>query len=223
MSGASEMLGQQVYQGTRPETLAFVGTGAGIAATGNHCPQIALPEEIITVPAAAAARLRLVLLRVNMNIESGLAYKELTEAGVPRDKAAGISAVVGGANALLEGFQVDELVKGFRILNAAGLGKDTVAKNIAKALKERGIDVAKEVAQEVAQKGVTIAGSNIGRYSEGLQTDTAQEVLGRLGETDPCIRAYFWYYERSGNGSECCLCWWRKRKSPATATACPTG
>ena len=58
VSGAFELLGQQARQFTNPRTLAFTGSAAAAAAiAGQAGPQVLLPEEIITVPAAASAAL----------------------------------------------------------------------------------------------------------------------------------------------------------------------
>lgn len=185
VSGASELLGQQAYQWTRPETLAFVGTGAATAAVGGQMgPQVVFPEEVITVPAAAATGLAMGSAKVNYEIESGLAYKEMIDAGVSHEVARNIAAGVGGVNALLEAVQLDELSKAFKILSSSSrTAKNTVTKRLGKWLLDRGIGTAKETAQEVAQEGVTIAGSNLGRYVEGIPTDTWGDVGGRLGET----------------------------------------
>ena len=192
VSGAMEMLGQQWYNLNDPETKALMvgggATGAGMAAlAGQAGPQIALPEELLTVPAGfltgVGAGYAAGSAANALEIEAGLAYNEMIEMGISEGTAKAIALCVGGVNAGLEMLQLDELLKAFKVANKAG-ATDSVFKVIMKELAERGVDVAKETAQEVAQEGVTIAGTQIGsKLDTGEWAYDAGEVGSRLGET----------------------------------------
>ncbi len=184
ISGAAELLGQQAYQLLDPRTLTTAGGAAMLAlAAGQAGPQVALPEEIITAPAAFVAGLRAGSVAVNFEIEGGHAYRELIENGVSHETASAIAMGVGGANAALEFLQLDELAKSFKVLKRSG-ASDTVLDRIINAIADRSVSVAKETAQEVAQEGVTIAGTQLGtKLEQGDFAYDAGEVVGRLGDT----------------------------------------
>ncbi len=184
ISGAAELLGQQVMQLTAPETIGMTAGGAGLAlAAGNAGPQALVPEEIFTVPLAAGLGLKTATGMINAEIEGGLAYKELLDNGVSEETARKISAVVGGINGALEFVQMDGLLKSFRILarNPSTYG---AAELLQKAVKEYTGRVLTETSQEIAQEAVTIGGNQLGTYLEqGKPVYSTGEVLDRLKET----------------------------------------
>ena len=184
ISGAFEMLGQQVRNITNPRTLAITGSAAGAAAiAGQIGPQVLLPEEIVTVPAAAAAGFAAASAGSALEMEAGLAYNEMVEAGISKETAKKIATGVGVVNAGLEAAQIDELVDALRVLGGKKTTK-TFTQRIIDELVDRGVDVAKETAQEVLQEGVTIAGTQVGsKVDKGEWAYSADEVLGRLGDT----------------------------------------
>lgn len=184
VSGAFEQVGQQLRQFTNPRTLAFTGSAAGAAAiAGQAGPQVLLPEEVITVPAAGIAAFTAGSAASNYEIEAGHAYNEMIEAGISEETAKKIAVGVGGVNAALELAQVDELVDAFKVVSKSGATKG-VAKRILNELLERGVDVAKETGQEVLQEGVTIAGVQAAsKMDNGEHVYTADEVKDRLKDT----------------------------------------
>lgn len=197
ISGAMEQLGQQGYNLADRDTinlmLAGGFTGAGIAlAAGQAGPQVALPEEIISIPAAAitgAGYGYTVSSAANaFEIETGLAYNEMIELGVDESTAKAVALAVGGVNAGIEMIQIDELVKGFKLLTKSEVAsdsvKDTLMKTIVKELAERGVDVAKETGQEVVQEGVTILGTQVAnKFDKGEWAYNTGEVTNRLADT----------------------------------------
>lgn len=184
VSGAAELLGQQVRQWTDPESLMLAGgAAAAVGVAGQAGPQVLLPEEIVTMPAAFAMGMKMGGTKANFEIEAGHAYKELLDNGVSEETARAIATGVGGGNAALEALQLDELFKSFKVLQKSGAG-ETLLDRISKELLERGVDVAKETAQEVAQEGVTIGGTQIGsKLDTGDWAYDTEEVAGRLGDT----------------------------------------
>ena len=184
VSGAFELLGQQVRQWTHPRTMVAVGTAAGAAAiAGQAGPQVVVPEEVITVPAAALIGLKAGSAASSLEIEAGHAYNEMLEAGISEKRAKAIAMGVGTINAGLDLFQSDELIDAWKITNKSGATK-TFSKRILDELKDRGIDVAKETVQEVAQEGVTITGTQLASKTEkGEWAYSADEVTDRLKDT----------------------------------------
>ena len=183
VSGAFELIGQQVRQLTNPRTVAMAGTAGGAAAiAGQVGPQVLLPEEIVTVPSAILAGFAAGTAVSNFEIEAGHAYNEMLEAGISEETAKNVALGVGGVNAALELVQLDELVDAYKVVKK-GANK-TLASKLADILKDRGVDVAKETAQEVAQEGVTIAGTQFANKAEtGEWAYGADEVTDRLADT----------------------------------------
>ena len=184
VSGASELGGQMVRQFTHPRTLAIAG-GAGIAAgiAGQAGPQIAAPEEVITVPGAIIAGFAAGNAASSLEIEAGHAYNEMIEAGISHETAGTVALLVGTANAGLEMLQVDDLMSAFTVLKGSGTTKN-FKKRILDELVDRGIDVATETAQEVAQEGVTILGVQAANKADkGEWAYSLGEVAERLGDT----------------------------------------
>lgn len=184
ISGAAELLGQMGRQFTNPTTIASVGTAVGGAALlGQAGPQVAIPEEILTVPTAATIGFTLGSANSSLQIEAGLAFNEMVEAGISEETARKIALAVGGVNATLEVLQVDELVNAYKITKATGATK-TFTQKLLDELLDRGIVVAKETAQEVAQEGVTIAGVQAGSKIDNDEwAYSAEEVGDRLADT----------------------------------------
>ena len=184
LSGMANQLGQQYRQWTDPRSLASGSAFAtGAFVMGQTGPQIALPEEVITVPGAFIAGIQAGSAASNFEIEGGLAYQEMLEMGISPETARAIGMAVGGGNAALEALQADELIKGLKVFNNKK-GYESVTGLIWDELKRRFPNVANQVIQEVAQEGVTIGGTQLGSYiDKGELAYTAPEVLERLGET----------------------------------------
>lgn len=184
LSGAMEILGQQWKQWTDGRSLATGTAAAGAAAlAGQAGPQIAVPEEIITVPSAFLAGIAAGSVTANFEIEAGLAYNEMVENGISPDLASKIALGVGAGNAALEMLQIDDLVKSFKILNASDVTRP-VAKKILSYLTKKGVHVTAETAQEAGQEAVTLMGVDLGRGIEGKDAIyTWKDVGQRMGET----------------------------------------
>ena len=184
VSGAANLLGQQLRQWTDKRSVAGAMTGAGIAlATGQAGPQALIPEEIATVPGAFFAGMQAGSYMSNLEIEAGLAYNEMIGNGISPNVAQKIALMVGGGNAALETLQLDELVKGFRILKNSG-ATQSAAQRLLQLMIDKGLDIGNETLQEVLQEGVTIAGTQAANKLEtGEWAYTSDEVLDRLGDT----------------------------------------
>lgn len=184
ISGAFELVGQMARQYTNPRTLAMTGGAAGLAfAAGQAGPQIALPEEVLTVPSAALYGFKTGSALSNLEIEAGHAYNEMIEMGVKEDIAKKIALGVGAGNAALEFAQLGNLEDAFKT-TAKKEGTEAVWKLMLKELQNRGVDVFTETAQEVGQELVTIGGVQAANYlDKGEFAYSAEEVGNRLWDT----------------------------------------
>jgi hypothetical protein len=190
-AGAAEQLPNLFAMARQSAVRATQGGLAGAAAAivgGQAGPQVALPEEVVTVPAATATGLgigaRLGAAEAAAMMEGGAAFREFVKlknkAGEPVDPrlAASVALAVGGVNAGLEYAALTSLVKvlpgGERLLGAVtesqkifkGLTAGAAVKQAAKLYLQ---NVATEGLTEAVQEGVTIAGG------EALKTASAGE------------------------------------------------
>jgi len=186
-----------------------LGTGfAGIAAwAGMAGPQAITPEEVVTVPGAAAAGYAIGMtsgmLESIGRIEAGLAYDELINYKDPKtgeqlnpEVAKWASLGVGVVNAALELFQIKMLMKtipgGRKILHAATTGamKKLLTGTPLKRLAMRSTGAVKflagETTQEVAQEASNIVAqaftTEITNQLEGTKIahQTKQQIFDRL-------------------------------------------
>lgn len=185
VSGAAQLLGQQAKQLTDPATATLaLGAGSTALLAGQAGPQLFVPEEIITVPAAIGAGFVAGSAAQNYKTEAGFAFSEMVEKGVDEDTARLVAMGVGVGNAALEGLQVDKLLQSFKILQATGgVATKGIASRIASVLLAKGIDVAQETGQEVAQELVTMAGTDVASRMSGLDTYTQEDYKDRLTDT----------------------------------------
>lgn len=153
---------------------AGAGTGAGVGAglalvAGQLGPQVAVPEELATVPTAAlAGAIRggkggyvAGTAKYGYDVMAGSAYKTLLDMGVPNDVALELSGDEALINSLIEGggAVVDLISLGFGKL--VGKGGTTAAKEVAKnrliaAAKAYGLNLVSEPLEEMAQEKVSI-------------------------------------------------------------------
>ena len=169
--GASKLAAQIVGGVKHAGRGVVAGAGAGAAAAavaGQVGPQIAVPEEIATVPAAAAAGAvaggGAGLFQYSYIQEAGPMYREMVSAGVDPDTAVLAASAGGGAAAALE---VYGLGKVGRLFVPRALGRRIVGNRVAQALERQtfrralrryardaaaatGAEVATEIGQEFA-------------------------------------------------------------------------
>lgn len=189
-----------------------LGTGFGVMAgiAGQAGPQIALPEEAITVPAAFAGGFGVGMTSGTLQnigeIEAGLAYEELID--LKDDKgnridptiAKAAASGVGVINGLIELGQVKLLLKGIpgaeKILSSGireAVKKAVTSnslKNLAfKAAARYGGVVAAETGQEVVQESTNIVATELAKSltnklkGTNLPEATRKEIIDRLKET----------------------------------------
>ncbi len=182
------MLFGSLVAGAKTGLPSAMGAASAVALLGQAGPQAALPEEIATVPAAAATGYYIGQTagsaRFGFEQEAGHAYEEFSkfkdELGQPLDpdiaKAASIAA--GGINAGLEAFQLNTLLRtipGTDKLSGAvtrsAISKALASATVRGALKDLMLGYGKtltiETATEVAQRAVTIMSGEIGKAVSG--------------------------------------------------------
>ncbi len=191
---AAKIVGQVVDSSTKAAA-AGLGT-AGIAAiAGQAGPQVATPEEIVTVPAAFVAGTTAFLAADSYMIESGHAYLELSriekESGQQFDPLVkqGAAAFVGIANSALELVGIKYAAAPFRQAFTKYLkeeGKDILADKtrsaaLKKFAKEYSKAVGAETATEIMQEGVNIFAEQV---AQSISFDDFNSVLSDPKQRD---------------------------------------
>ena len=174
------------------EATAIAGGGAALLA-GQLGPQVALPEEIFTVPAASIggffAGMTAKMAEQTYRIESGANYLDMLEQGVDKDVAKYVSTGVGLVNAALETvgvkFVSDPIKKALtrQVTEkvAESMTKPTINMAVTEFAKGYGKAWGAEVGTEVMQEISAIAGEEIGKAftSDELKSKLTSEE-GRM-------------------------------------------
>jgi hypothetical protein len=193
-------------QGAKQAGLSAAGAAGVTALLGQTGPQIALPEEIVTVPVAAATAFTVAMAtgaaQDIMKIEAGLMFKELMDMadetgmtiGTPIARIAALG--VGGINAALEIVQLQQIPGIRKLLSGAAkrgifkaLADDSIKRTALSYAKEYVGAIPKEVATELAQETTNIIVGNIAKEVNNkvngstFTQDQADDVLNRLKET----------------------------------------
>jgi tRNA G10 N-methylase Trm11 len=153
-----------------------IGFGTAAGTIGQMGPQVMTPEEIYTVPGAAAAGFKIGSTMgsamTSYEVESGFAYADMIEQGIDPELASTIANYVGLANAGIEVVQLGTIMKKMPVVGKllrTGLNegaeeiaqkyiRNNTGKTILSGLKEYSKDIASEVGEEVAQEVVTMTG-----------------------------------------------------------------
>lgn len=198
------MMIESFKKGTTRGLAMGMGAGTITALAGQAGPQVAFPEEIITVPAAFAGMYGVGTISGSMEtagkIEAGLAYDELLdlkdEQGNRLDPslAKGAAASVGVINGLIEVAQIKTLLKtipgGEKLLRGAiretvtdALKSGTLKQIALRAAGRYAGAVATETGQEVLQETTNILASEVVKRldeSSDIAPATLQEIAGRI-------------------------------------------
>jgi len=224
------------------------GAAAITAVAGQAGPQAALPEEIITVPAAAAGMFGVGMYSGTLEevgwIEAGMAYDELLDLRDPEGNALdpriakSAASAVGVINGLIELAQIRLLLKtipgGRRLLNGlikdttqkaltSGLLKDVVFRNAAKY----GAFITAETGQEVLQETTNILATELATQLNNhligtdLPKQTREEIVDRLLETAQQSAMAFAVTGLPGTTATTSLEAVRQRKRPLTFEEVP--
>lgn len=199
------MLFTGMLEGAKTGLPASMGAATAAAVAGQMGPQVALPEEIATVPAAALTGYYIGQTagsaRFGFQQESGHAYLEFRkfkdELGRPLDDGvARIAAIAAGAiNAPIEAFQMNTILRSIpgadRLAGEAtrsAVRQALASPTVRGALKGLALNYGKvlttETMTEVAQRAVTILSGELGKVASGqdIKPKTAGEIAADLGD-----------------------------------------
>lgn len=185
VESVAEQVGLMAEVGSRAViTGAAAATAVGIA--GQLGPQVAIPEELLTVPAAFGAGVTASFVTDFARINVGNSYAGLIERGVPRSTAQIASLAEGAVNTALDISGVKLLAAPFRAAltkGAAkvileGAAKPTVGAAAVKAAIEYAKGAGGEIGTEALQEIVSIASETLatGEF-EGVESSAK-----RVGE-----------------------------------------
>ena len=181
--------------------LAYGVGGATVAAIGGQAgPQIATPEEIITVPAAFTAMYFVGQAAGSsekmMQKEAGLAYMDMLDFEdsegnkIDPEIARNISIAIGAVNGVIEASQVANIPGVDALINKATkqVVKDMIKTGTFQSIalqfsKKYAGNIGSETAQEILQETVNIIGENVARAKSGLDPATARDTEKRLTDT----------------------------------------
>ncbi len=178
VQGAAGMLPGMVrgiVEGKKTGAIAGAGTGAMTALIlGQAGPQVALPEEVLTVPAAAMMGYTVGsaagAAEFWRKIGTGSMYRDLKRRAINDQTAARCAAIAGVPYALVEMSQVGKLLPG-----ADDALRGIVTKSLLRSLTRLAVQHAGEIGQEALEEGI-----------QGAIAQTTEEVAlyveGQLGK-----------------------------------------
>ncbi len=185
VQSVAEQVGLMAEVGSRAViTGAAAATAVGIA--GQLGPQVAIPEELLTVPAAFGAGVTASFVTDFARINVGNSYAGLIERGVPRSTAQIASLAEGAVNTALDISGVKLLAAPFRVARTKraakvimdGAAKPTVGTAAVKAAIEYAKGAGGEIGTEALQEIVSITSETLatGEF-EGVESSAK-----RVGE-----------------------------------------
>ncbi len=197
-----ELIGQFLDPTLRALPRSFgsgMAAGGAVAIAGQLGPQVALPEELVTVPATTALvtglTLKSSLIAEAFRTEAGHAYLEFMEMqdihgahNMDRDVARGAAIVAGTLNAALEGLGLNIVMGATGIDRIFGRGRLLRTPTVREALKRAGAGWAKawagEVSTELVQEMVTATAGEVAKMVDEGTFDamTSDELVARLAD-----------------------------------------
>lgn len=179
------------YWDAIPEALVGMTTGITIAAVaGQTGPQIALPEEVLTVPIGAVTGLKIGLSAGSAHFwykqGAGAFFAAMMDKELDPEVSRTVAGVAAIPYAIVELLQVQALTPGLR-KGVENIGRRTMLKVIAQATKTYGSTYTQEVLEEIAQEIIQISAEDIAQYlsENGIEINAQfiQERAGRVWTT----------------------------------------
>jgi hypothetical protein len=164
------------------QSAAYIAAGATMAAVaGQLGPQVAAPEELITVPGGALIGFKMGSTLAWYKQGAGSMMMNMRDNDVDSQSAELIAGMAAIPYALVEQMQLNHLIPGIR-QGANKIISKTMAKVLAKAGKKYGTTLTSEVAEEVVQEGIITIAEDLAEYfnKEGFQI-TPSELRMRAG------------------------------------------
>lgn len=176
-----------VAEGVKSGAAGAAGAAAVTAIAGQAGPQVALPEELITVPVAA---------RMGWGVGqaygsskywfqqgAGAMYGDLREEGIPHNVASVVSRAAAVPYAAIEYSQVTKLIPGMRHAASQAVAQ-TLKRRLAELAKEKGREYVEQIGQEVAQELVGVAQESLAETVAHKQPPAGkQSTWQRIWET----------------------------------------
>lgn len=162
---------------------AAAGAGTALVA-GQLGPQVALPEELLSVPGMAIAGgktgFALGSMTYMARLEAGHAYDQYTKEGVDHKNAVAFSYATGVVNAVLEGLQLAALAKAIPGLNTLITGAANTAKKkiVSEVLKNYAKFVAEQTGEEMLQRLVTDVFGEFAKIRQNATSDSDLPLKG---------------------------------------------
>lgn len=194
--GMANFMGQvALWTGGSLQSVGGAVAGAGIAiGVGQLGPQIAVPEEIVSVPWMAIKGYQAGSAKYIYQIETASAYDNMIAQGVDPEIAKKTAVGVGIINAGLEMAEIGTIAKSIPgVKQAIATAKNEALETTVKSLTKDYLKTAViETGQEITQEIVGIYGENISKSIDNkvngkeLQTDFnlfSQQNFGRLLDT----------------------------------------
>ncbi len=164
--------------------------GAGAAFVGGQLgPQIALPEELVTVPGGAAlgARwgFRAGAFTTSAKLMSGQLYLDLRDSGVSHDTARTVGVAGGAIEGLIETVQLGQLGGAARKEFVNQLGSQAGRNALLKFMREYVKDVGLEVGEEELQSVTELVAQGVSGFVDKNPdvVPTADEIKQKLLDT----------------------------------------
>lgn len=178
-----------------------MGFGGTAAIAGQLGPQIAAPEEIVTVPGAIAAGYAVGTtfgsIKSAMEIEGGSIYAQLRDEGIEHGTAKLVALGAGALIGTIEMLQVGRVLKHLpggkyfskRAITKAVMEHPKLRTRLAKIGLEFTKDISIEVGQEISQELVTLGGEALAHAANAVVKEvkyggpTVKDAVGRVYET----------------------------------------
>jgi len=166
-------------------TAGAVGAAGMAALAGQAGPQVAIPEEIVTVPGAAVLGFKTGMAmgstRYWFKQGAGAMYADMVDQGYD-DEVSAMAAQIGAIPyALIELAQVKAVTPGVRT-GARKVLQKSVLKALKAAGKRYGATWATEVGEEVVQEATLIATEDVARFLSGKGSAVNAEDLKKHAE-----------------------------------------
>ncbi len=195
------MLWGGLVAGAKTGLPAAVGAGSAAALLGQAGPQVLLPEEVLTVPAATALGYYIGSTSgsaaFGFEQEAGHAYEEFSKFrdemgnGIDPSVAKAAAIAAGGINAGLEAFQLNTLMRTIpgadKLYGAAtrqaittALTQPTVRAALATMMKGYAGTLTRETVTEVAQRAVTILAGELSKTGSDVKGREGTDIAGDL-------------------------------------------
>ncbi|MDP7062485.1 MAG: hypothetical protein QF489_06080, partial [Planctomycetota bacterium] len=182
--GAAQIVGPMAKGAEAGMKWGLTGAAA-IGAAGQMGPQVAIPEELVTMPGAYAVGQMTGSMRYWQRQGAGSLYADLREEGVPHEVASTVATSFSIPYAAIEYTQVSKAVPGMKRML-----KQKIAEKVKSVMKRNaiqfGADVASNVGQEVAQEVTMAAGEAVAESVSDVGIDgtpLGERLLETTAET----------------------------------------